>query len=156
MEARLSQNEATTRRYSSVARPSSGIAGWRGRWIARIGSEGTRPALLPAGPVLERWNVEAVFIETPHGPAINWTSWFAIFDAGRNLHAGAPQMKGLHPDPASESRKGKSQYCSVVQAFLVTDAGSSLRGNEPPHRSPSGSGYAGLNTEVDPKIRTSS
>ena len=48
-------------------RPSSGIAGWRGGWIARIGSEGTRPALLPAGPVPERWNVKSVFIETPDG-----------------------------------------------------------------------------------------
>jgi len=48
-------------------RPSSGIAGWRGGWIARIGSEGTWPALLPAGPVPERWNVKTVFIETPNG-----------------------------------------------------------------------------------------
>jgi len=39
-----------------------------------MGSEGTRPALLPAGPVPERWNVKSVFIETPHGPAISWTS----------------------------------------------------------------------------------
>ena len=36
-------------------------------WLARIGSEGTRPALLPAGPVPERWNVKSVFIETPDG-----------------------------------------------------------------------------------------
>ena len=55
-------------------------------------------------------------------------------------------MKGLHPDQASESRKEKSQYCSVVQAFPLTDAGSSQRENEPPHRSPSGSGYAEQNT----------
>jgi len=39
----------------------------------------TPPALLPAGPVPERWNVKLVFIETPHGPAINWTSLFALF-----------------------------------------------------------------------------
>jgi len=53
--------------YLFAERPSSGIAGWRGGLIARIGSEGTRPALLPAGPVPERWNVESVLIETPHG-----------------------------------------------------------------------------------------
>ena len=35
-------------------RPSSGIAGWRGGWIEGNGSEGARPALLPAGPVPER------------------------------------------------------------------------------------------------------
>ena len=58
-------------------RPSSGIAGWRGGWIAGIGSEGTRPALLPAGPVPERWNVGLVFIETTHGPAIGCTGLFA-------------------------------------------------------------------------------
>ena len=39
----------------------------RGGWIAGIGSKGTRPALLPAGPVPERWNVKLVFIETPDG-----------------------------------------------------------------------------------------
>jgi len=50
----------------SAQRSSSGIAGWRGWWIERIGSEGTRPALLPAGPVPERWKVKLVFIETPH------------------------------------------------------------------------------------------
>ena len=49
-----------------------------GAWIERTGSEGTRPALLPAGPVPERWNVKSVFIETPDGPAINWTSLLAI------------------------------------------------------------------------------
>ena len=32
-----------------------------------------------AGPVPERWNVKSVFIETPHGPAINWTSLFGHF-----------------------------------------------------------------------------
>jgi len=63
----------------SGERPSSGIAGWRGGWNADIGSEGTRPALLSAGPVPERLNVKLVFIETPHGPAINWTSLFALF-----------------------------------------------------------------------------
>ena len=78
---------------------------------------------------------------------VRWMRLFAIFfDAGQNLHAGAPRKRGLHPDPASESRKGKSQYCSVVQAFPLTDAGSSLRGNEPQRHSPSGSGYAGPNT----------
>ena len=60
-------------------RLSSGIAGWRGGWVERIGSEGARPALLPAGPVPERWNVKLVFIETPHGPAINWTSSLGLF-----------------------------------------------------------------------------
>ena len=52
---------------------------WLGLWIEEIGSEGTRPALLPAGPVPERWNVKLVFIETPDGPAINWTSPLDIF-----------------------------------------------------------------------------
>ena len=63
-------------------RPSSGIAGWRGVWTAGIGSEGARPALLFAGPVPERWNVGLVFIETPHGPAINCTSSLALFVCG--------------------------------------------------------------------------
>ena len=40
--------------YFLAQRPSSGIAGWRKWWIAQIGSEGARPALLPAGPVPER------------------------------------------------------------------------------------------------------
>jgi len=40
--------------HISGERPSSGIAGWRGGSIADIESEGTRPALLPAGPVPER------------------------------------------------------------------------------------------------------
>ena len=62
-----------------LQRPSSGIAGWLGGRIARIGSEGTRPALLSAGPVPERWNVGLVFIETPHGPAISWTSPFGQY-----------------------------------------------------------------------------
>jgi hypothetical protein len=60
-------------------RPSSGIAGWRGGLIARNGSEGTRPALLPAGPVPEWWIAQLVFIETPYGPAINWTSLLGGF-----------------------------------------------------------------------------
>jgi hypothetical protein len=61
-------------------RPSSGIAGWRGGWIALIGSEGTlAAALLPAGTVPERWNVKMVFIENLYGPAINFTSLFAFF-----------------------------------------------------------------------------
>ena len=42
------------------------------------GSEGTRPACLKAGPVPEWWNVGSVFIETPYGPAINWTSLLGI------------------------------------------------------------------------------
>ena len=46
-------------------------------------------------------------------------------------------MKDLRPDPANESQRGKSQYCSVVQAIPLTDAGSSQRGNEPPRRFPS-------------------
>jgi len=46
--------------YSVAQRPPSGIAGWRGGWIANSGSEGTRPALLPAGPVPERRTTEAV------------------------------------------------------------------------------------------------
>ena len=73
------QNGLSMEPYIFSERPSSGIAGWRGGWIAEIGSEGTRPALLPAGPVPERWNVKLVFIETPDGPAINWTSPLDIF-----------------------------------------------------------------------------
>jgi len=61
-------------------RSSSVIAGWRGGWIERNGSEGSRPALLFAGPVPERWNVKLVFIETPHVPAISWTGLLALFD----------------------------------------------------------------------------
>ena len=73
-------------RYLFAERPSSGIAGWRGVWIERIGSEGTWPALLPAGPVPERWNVKSVLMETPDGPAISWTSplafiWFLQADS---------------------------------------------------------------------------
>jgi len=41
--------------FSFIAeRPPSAIAGWRGGWIGRIGSEGTRDAPLPASPVPER------------------------------------------------------------------------------------------------------
>ena len=47
--------------------------------IARVESEGTRPALPPAGPVPERWNVGSALIETTHGPAIGWTGLFAWF-----------------------------------------------------------------------------
>jgi len=65
--------------YIFPERPSLGIAGWRGGWIAGNGSEGTRPAPLPAGPVPEWWNVKSVFIETPDGPAINCTSLFGLF-----------------------------------------------------------------------------
>ena len=45
-----------------------------GAWIERIGSEGTRPALLPAGPVPERWNVKSVFIETADGESLGGLS----------------------------------------------------------------------------------
>ena len=65
------------KRYFSGQRPSSGIAGGRGGWIAGIGSEGTRPAHLPAGPVPEGWNVGSVSIETVYVPAINWTRLLA-------------------------------------------------------------------------------
>ena len=63
----------------SAERPPSAIAGRRGGGIGRVGSEGTRPALLPAGPVPERRNVRSVFIETTDGPAIRWTGWLALF-----------------------------------------------------------------------------
>ena len=65
--------------YIFCERPSSGIAGWRCGWIAQTGSEGTRPAPLPAGPVPERWHVKSAFIETPDGPAISWTSPLGLF-----------------------------------------------------------------------------
>jgi len=61
--------------YISGERPSSGIAGWRGGWIEGNGSEGTRPALLPAGPVPERLITVAVARKSPR-PAISWTSPF--------------------------------------------------------------------------------
>ena len=63
----------------SAERPPSAIAGRRDRWIERGGSEGTWPALLPAGPVPERRNVRSVLIETTDGPAIRWTGLFAYF-----------------------------------------------------------------------------
>ena len=56
----------------------SAIAGGRGGWIAVVESEGTRPALLFAGPVPERWNVKAALLGTPYGPAISWTGLFAF------------------------------------------------------------------------------
>ena len=59
-------------------RPPSAIAGRRGGRIAQVESEGTRPALLPAGPVPERWNVKSVIIETTDGPAIGWTGLFGF------------------------------------------------------------------------------
>jgi len=49
--------------YFSAERSSSDIAGWRGGWIERIGSEGTRPAPLPAGPVPERLITVAVALK---------------------------------------------------------------------------------------------
>jgi hypothetical protein len=43
-------------------RTSAVTCHWRRRvWNARMDSEGTRPALLPAGPVPERWNVKQAF-----------------------------------------------------------------------------------------------
>ena len=60
---------------------------WRGGWIARMGSEGTRPAPLPAGPVPERWHVKSVFIETPDGPAISCTSLLGLFSFSRKANA---------------------------------------------------------------------
>ena len=60
-------------------RPPSDIDGWQNWWIARTGSEGTRDAVLRASPVPERLNVKWVFIETPDGPAISWTSLFGYF-----------------------------------------------------------------------------
>ena len=65
----------------------SAIAGGRGGWIAVVESEGTRPALLFAGPVPERWNVKSAFIETSNGPAISWTSWLALFLVFKNAFA---------------------------------------------------------------------
>jgi hypothetical protein len=69
------------KRYFSANVPSSGIAGWRGGLIERSGSEGTRPALLPAGPVPERRNVKSVFIETPDGQRLagRWHYFFLVF-----------------------------------------------------------------------------
>jgi hypothetical protein len=64
--------------YIFGERPPSAIAGREGGWIGRVESEGTRPALLPAGPVPERWNVGLVFIETTYGRAIRWTGWLAV------------------------------------------------------------------------------
>jgi len=63
-------------------RPRSGIAGWRGGRIAGVGSECTRPALLPAGLVPERWNVKGVFIETSNGQRLTgrvcWHLYFLM------------------------------------------------------------------------------
>ena len=60
-------------------------------WIERIGSEGTRPALLPAGPVPERWNVKSVFIETADGESLGGLSCSHDFLRG-------PICRGiLHP-----------------------------------------------------------
>ena len=35
----------------------------------------------------ERWKVKLVFIETPHGPAINWTSLLGPIFFGMSRHA---------------------------------------------------------------------
>ena len=59
-------------------RPPSAIAGWRGEWIAPNGSEGTRPALLPAGPVPERWNTGFAFIETLDGQQVTGRACWPI------------------------------------------------------------------------------
>jgi len=48
-------------------------------------------------PVPERWNVGFVFIETPHGPAINWTSLSHIF-----LRGPVSRGRTLAPEPDSE------------------------------------------------------
>ena len=77
----MEENYSLEDDFLIAERPPSGIAGWRGGWIAGNGSEGTRPAPLPAGPVPERLNVKSVFIETPHGPAINCTSLFGFIFA---------------------------------------------------------------------------
>ena len=91
-------------------------------------------------------------IESARFPVVRSTALFAIFfDAGQNLRAKAPRRRGLHPDQASESPKGKSQYCSIVQAFPWTVAGSLRRGNEPQRRSPSESECEVPNTE--PSLR---
>jgi hypothetical protein len=125
------QGRQCAKSYISGERPSSGIAGWRGAWIERIGSEGTRPALLPAGPVPERWNVKVVFIETPDGPAINWTRPFALFLSwsniawNRNFRGSAAWNRGL-----------------LHSAFIARLASVSLlrqmsfRSRKPCHRSP--------------------
>jgi hypothetical protein len=61
-------------------RRPSGIAGWRGGWIARIGSEGTRDALLPASPVPER-RTTVGFKRTTGRPAISCTALLAIISS---------------------------------------------------------------------------
>jgi hypothetical protein len=53
--------------------------------MARVESEGIRPALLPAGPVPERWNVKSVFIETADGPAIRCAALFAGFPSWSDM-----------------------------------------------------------------------
>jgi len=67
--------------YISGERPPSGIAGWHGGWIAGIGSEGTRDALLPASPVPER-QVTVASARKTERPAISCTALFAIFVRG--------------------------------------------------------------------------
>ena len=55
----------------------SGIAGWRKWSIAKTGSEGTRPAPLPAGPVPER-RAAICSARNMCSPAISWTALFAF------------------------------------------------------------------------------
>jgi len=83
-----------------IERPSSGIAGWRCGWIAGIGSEGARPALLPAGPVPERLNVKSVFIETPDGQRLTgracWAYlWWQCFIEAKAGQSGNPRVAVL-------------------------------------------------------------
>ena len=108
--------------------------------MAGVGSEDSRPALLPVGLVPERWNVKLVFIETPHGTAINWTSlladsfWRKLEPAGKNTwHCDVliqflpAQRKTIHFDfnllqlllrgrsQATETVGGKTDKASVMQ-----------------------------------------
>jgi hypothetical protein len=66
--------------YIVAERRPSGIAGWRGGFIAQIGSEGTRDALLFASPVPER-RITVEFERTTDRPAISCTALFALFDS---------------------------------------------------------------------------
>jgi len=55
--------------------------------MAENGSEGTRPALLAAGPVPERWNVKLVFIETPDGQRLAGRARSVYFRFRKSLRA---------------------------------------------------------------------
>jgi hypothetical protein len=63
--------------YILRERRPSGIAGWRKWFIARIWSEGTRDALLPASPVPER-RVTVEIERTTGRPAISCTALFGF------------------------------------------------------------------------------